>query len=95
MYVIKTMVTGIGFLYNDFIACIDKIEDKFAFVWKHWDSNLLCNLPIIFWTDDVDLLIQFLKYSDCEFSEQDEIELRSEDCIPVNLIYDNNELWIG
>ncbi len=93
------MITGIGFLYKDYIACIEQQKDinKYIFVWKHWDSSLSANLPIIFWTSDKETFLFFISYSsNIEMSDEDINKFKSEDCIPVELTKsDNDKLWIG
>lgn len=93
------MTKGIGFLYKDYIACIEKQVDKekHVFVWKHWDESLPINLPVIFWTSDVNSFLCFLDWAGkIEISNEDIAKLKSEDCIPIELTKDDNDkLWIG
>lgn len=93
------MIKGIGFLYKDFIACIERQKDKnkYVFVWKHWDGSLPIDLPIIFWTSDKETLLSFISYNpNIEMSDEDIDKFKSEDCIPIELTKsDNNKLWIG
>lgn len=89
-------MTGIGFLYNDFIACIEKTEEgEYVFTWRHWDSDLPCNLPIIFWGHSAESLIYFLGIIECKILEEDKEKLCSTNCTPVKLTKNNDTLWIG
>lgn len=97
------MTKGIGFLYKDYIACVEKQIDKdnsekYVFVWKHWDESLPVDLPVIFWSSDICSFLCFMDWAGkgIEISEEDIAKLKSEDCIPIELTKDDdNKLWIG
>lgn len=97
------MTKGIGFLYKDYIACVEKQIDKddsekYVFVWKHWDESLPVDLPVIFWSSDIRSFSCFMDWAGkgIEISNEDIAKLESEDCIPIELTKDDdNKLWIG
>lgn len=81
-------------MYEEYIACIDYNEKGHYFVWKPW-TNVPYNSPIIFWTEDVRVLLNYIDFSNVAVSEEDREKLMSDKCFPITLERNKTELWIG
>ena len=81
-------------MYEEYIACIDHKEKDHYFVWKPW-INVPYDSPIIFWTEDVRVLLNYMEFSKIIISEEDKGKLVSDNCFPITLERNKTELWIG